>query len=162
MFKVGEYVLHTNHGICKIDSIESIVFNGAHTDYFVLHPIFGEHNNIVLKIPVSNENYLDPVLTKTEVNRLFDKIRLKGDYWNDNPMKRNIEYKLMFQNKDFVNIAIIIRSINNRKNEAKKLSATDKKIYDNAKLIFFGLCSLAYNIDYDDVETFFYKQLNKK
>jgi CarD family transcriptional regulator len=162
MFKIGECVIHANHGVCKIDSIENISYDGKSEAYYVLHPVFGNQNNFVLKIPVSNENYLDSLISESDISEIIKKIILSKDYWNDNPMKRTLEYKTMFQNKDFVKLGVLIRSINNRKNDNKKLSATDKKIFENAKVIFYGICSVVLKMPYDQVNDFYFGKIYKE
>lgn len=161
MFKIGDNVIHTNHGICKIEDIEEISYGGKKQSYYVLRPVFGDQTKIVLKIPVDNCSYLDSVLSKGEVNKIFNVIRETPEYWNDNPMKRTIEYKQYFQEKDFVNIGVLIKSITLRKEISKKLSSTDKRFLETAKMIFYGICCVAYNIKFENADEFFFKKISK-
>lgn len=159
MYKIGETVIHSNHGVCKITNIEKLSFDGIESEYYVLEPVYANRNSIVLKIPVNNNDYLDKMISKNALSTILNDVCKSKDSWNDNPIKRNLEFKSLFANKDYVNLGILVRTIYNRKMLSKKLSATDKKIFESAKFLMFGIIASVQNMDYEDVEEYFYKKV---
>lgn len=159
-YKVGEHVIHLYHGICKIDKIGSEDFYGEIREYYYLHPVFGSSGSMIIKIPCTDNQYLEKLLTKKEIDKLLKEIRNAPDKWNDNPLKRNQEFKEFFINKNYVAIGAIIRTIKNRKDSTKKISETDKRIMETAKLLIYGIIALGIGIKYEDCETYFFKKIS--
>lgn len=54
MFKVGEAIVHPKIGACRVKAIKEQVILGEKHKCFVLTPLFENHNNLKITLPVEN------------------------------------------------------------------------------------------------------------
>ena len=52
MFEIGQVVVYTTYGVCKINDITSMSFSGENIDYYVLKPL--KEAKTELTVPVDN------------------------------------------------------------------------------------------------------------
>ena len=63
MFKIGEYVVYGNTGVCKVEDITTMDMVGTEKEYYVLVPVYNKNGRAFL--PVDNTKVvIRPVLTK--------------------------------------------------------------------------------------------------
>ena len=75
MFKIGDYVVYGNTGICRVEDITSLNMNGSEKEYYVLVP--AEGNNSRSFLPVDNTKVvIRPVLTKEQAMKALKKLML--------------------------------------------------------------------------------------
>ncbi|MDE6951262.1 MAG: CarD family transcriptional regulator, partial [Lachnospiraceae bacterium] len=46
MFKVGEYVVYGNTGVCRVEGIGPLPIGSSDKDYYTLVPVYGRNSRI--------------------------------------------------------------------------------------------------------------------
>ena len=91
MFQIGDVVVYTTYGICRVENIIDMNFNGNLTKYYVLVPL--SEAKTELTIPVDNpitSARLHGLLSEDEINEIIDEIPYLEPFWipNDNERKK--------------------------------------------------------------------------
>lgn len=75
MFKVGEYVVCGNNGVCKINDITTLNISGVDKKrkYYMLKPIYSETSTVYLPVD-SGSVSMRRILSKMEADTLLDSI----------------------------------------------------------------------------------------
>ena len=54
MFEIGDLIIYSAHGICKIDDICERTVSGVTRSYYVLHPM-ENYTQLTIRTPVNND-----------------------------------------------------------------------------------------------------------
>ena len=75
MFKVDEYVVCGNNGVCKIQDITTLNISGVDKKrkYYMLKPIYSETSTVYLPVD-SDQVSMRRILSKAEADRLLDSV----------------------------------------------------------------------------------------
>lgn len=158
-YKINEFVIHNRHGICKIVSIKQDSFSGEEKDFYVLNPIYGKENSLNILISVDDPINIEKLFNKKQVDKFLSEAKKIPNWWNENPLKRTQEFKDIFNSRDYARIAAIIRILNLRKEEKKKISETDKKILENSKLLIYGIIASGVGISFEESSEYLRKRV---
>jgi CarD family transcriptional regulator len=132
MFRVGEWILHSNEGVCKVAAVGKLEFDNAETGtlYYTLEPYYGTGQ---LYTPVDSPVFMRPALTKQQAEELINQIaEITAD--PDQQIIPNTLcdlYKSCIQTEDCNALAAFIRHLLDRR-EANLLNGRKPpKIEDN-------------------------------
>ena len=110
MFKVGEYVVYGNTGVCKVEDITTMDMVGTEKEYYVLVPVYNKNGRAFL--PVDNTKVvIRPVLTKDEALKLIDTIPQIEEIPPVNDKGREERYKELAKACDCRSWVTIIKTI---------------------------------------------------
>ena len=141
MFSVGDILMYTTYGICKVDELQEKEFMGKASSYYILVPL--DESKTKLSVPVDNpftKARLHYLLKKEEASDIINQIPYLNTRWIDNDNLRKKEFSDLIKNGDRKETIIILKSIKEHENsligKARKLHAIDRQIYDDGiKLI---------------------------
>lgn len=166
MFNIGDLIIYSAHGICKIDDICEKTVSGITSTYYVLHPM--ENNQqLTISTPVNNDKVvmLD-LLTTEEANQILDSFMYPGIEWNDKPSIRHHLYFDIFNTGDRRNIAKVVNTLMRKKIEAeqheRRLYEQDRKLLDNAKNILFKELALSLNSSFEEINKIVLKKISEQ
>ena len=138
MFKIGDYIMYSLTGVCKvIDIVKEKYFDSDEKDYYVLEPVYAT-TKTVIKIPVDNKKvFMRPIISEDDIKDLIDKIPLEEDIWIDDERERNHQFKLMVHSGDCKQWSTLIKSIflkkEQKKKEGKKITQEDERLMKSAE-----------------------------
>lgn len=142
MFKVGDTILYTTYGVCKIRELTTMVFNGANNEYYVLVPI--NESKTELTIPVNNPvvtSRLHPLLSKEKVEDIIKTIPDIKTYWIDNDNERKKEFTDTIKLGNREDTISIIKSIKKHQlsliGKNRKLHSVDEQVMRDAEKLIF-------------------------
>ena len=133
MFSVGEYVMKSNEGVCRIDStlmMQSYDAERGEIPYYLLIPVSNE--NVKVYIPVSEE-YRDvrPVMKKEEAIALLNRVASIDAAVIENDRQREQFYKEAMRSLKPDRLVEILKNMAERKemrrNEGKKMTSIDER-----------------------------------
>lgn len=152
MFNIGDIVVYTTYGICKITEKMSRMFNGTNNEYYVLVPL--NESKTQLTIPVNNPltiARLHQLLSTNEINNIINQISYLETYWIDNENERKKEFAETLKNGDRLETLKMIKSIKNHqlsiKDKNRKLHACDEQVMRDAEKLIVDEFSYVLNID---------------
>lgn len=167
MFKLGEYIIYANTGVCKIEDICTL--EGAESQnkvYYKLKPAFKPET---VFIPVDSSVFMRRVLTQKEALEFIDSIPQIPEDEKAQALDQkslNLHYKSFLNSHECHTLAQLIKTISRKQtrltNEGKKLIKTDADFMQRAKDILHGELSISLGIPPEEVGEFIEKRLGEK
>ena len=150
LFKTGDLIIYSTHGVCRIDDISDMTVAGETKSYYTLHPI-NNAQKLQISIPVDSDKVMMLTLLEAkEAKEILESFRSPGVEWNPHPNNRNREFLNVVHSGNRHDIAQVINTLARRQSEAillnKKLYEQDRKILENAKTILVKELSLALEL----------------
>lgn len=159
MFSIGDLVIYSTHGVCKIDDICQKTVAGVTREYYELHPLGNEqetqltistpvHNNEVTMLELMDEDEADDVLEsfKNPVMKQYEDVS-----------KRHNAFAKLVDSGDRQELANVTNTLMRKKMEMlqdnKKLNQRDQDLLNAAQDTLFE--ELAISLDTNS------KQINK-
>jgi CarD family transcriptional regulator len=165
MYNIGDLIIYSAHGICKIDDICEKTISGSTTMYYVLHPI-DNSKQLSISIPVNNDKVIMlDLLKKEEAHEILESFQEPGILWNDKPNLRYTLYNNIVNTGDRKEIAKVVNTLLRKQNEAelhgKKLYEQDRKLLDMAQNILFKEMAISLNTTWEDINEMVLTHLKK-
>lgn len=167
MFRVGDYVVYGNTGICRIEDITHLDNGVGDSDklYYVLVPDDGRGGKSFL--PVDNTKVvLRAVITKEEALELIDRIPRIEKIGVGNDKQREEKYKELAKQCDCESWVTIIKTIYVRRQEriaqGKKITATDDKYCRIAEDSLYSELGFAIGKNKDEMEAFIRERIDNR
>ncbi len=157
MFKIGDYVVYGNTGVCRVEDITVMNMVGTEREYYVLVPVFNKNGRAFL--PIDNTKViLRPVITKEQALELIDDIPNIEEIWIANDKVREEKYKELAKQCSCKSWISIIKTIYLRKQEriaqGKKVTTTDERYFKLAEDSLYSELGFAMDMDKNDMESF--------
>lgn len=155
MYNIGDLVIYSAHGICKITDITEKTYGGVTQNYYVLQPI-DETENLTINAPIEKaESVFQKLMEKDEANKVIESFHEDGVDWIDKPQSRNQTYNKIMNSGDRMDIAKVANTLLQKRYETevegKKFSEIDKKLLQSIESILFKEVSLALNVPFEKV-----------
>ena len=148
MFKVGDTIIYSSHGLCHINAISEKTFSGVTKSYYILHPL----NNPKLEIcaPISNKsNSMLELMTKEESEAIIDSFTQPGLEWIEKSNHRSQTYSDRVKKGDRREISRVIKTLMMKKMQIerndKKFPEVDRKLLSSMQDILFAELALSLN-----------------
>lgn len=141
MFKKGDLVLYSAHGICKIDDICEKTISNTKKSYYSLHPM--NDGKLRISIPVDNDKItIQELLTKEEGENIIESFKFEGYEWIDIDNERCTKYNEIIKQGNRTEIAKIANTLMKKKLE---LESNGKKFHEKDKRILQGIQSILFS-----------------
>lgn len=165
MFKVGDLIVYSSHGVCKIYNIKEKVFLGEKKNYYEIHPI--NDDRLFLSVPVEKgDSLLFKMAERKEAENLLDKFNEEGYEWIENNNERVKTYSDILKTGKREEISLVLNAL---VTEGMKLSKIDKKLNEKDKRILiiieeilFEELAYALEITREEVKAKVYKIIKSR
>ena len=155
MYNIGDHVVKSNTGICKI---EDIVFLDMHGDgekqYYVLLPIADARAKLFVNVE-ADRTKIRPVMTKDDALAFIQKIESIKAVWIANDKLREQKYKEAFRSNEPEALVGVIKNLykrgQDRLAEGKKIAATDEKYFKMAEDALYSELAFSLEIRKDEI-----------
>lgn len=159
MFKINEYIVYGNDGVCKVEGIGKPDFSDESSDkkYYMLKPVFCD--NSIIYSPIDNSRVvMRRVITKEEVQELINLIPEISTIDESNHRALEEKYKSALNTMDCKEWIKIIKTVYEKKqNEpvsGKRIGQIDKKYMKQAEELLYSELSIPLNIPKENVEEY--------
>lgn len=166
MFSIGDVVIYTTYGICKISNIIEMSFGGSTKEYYILHPL--TESKTELTIPVDNpmtKIRLHPLLSESEINDLIHEIPFMEVYWIERDNDRKVKFGDIVKSGDRKETIRLIKCIkyhaHDIKDKGRKLHATDETAMKDAEKLILDEFSFVLNMEREKVSIILNTELEK-
>ena len=155
MFKVGDYVVKQNTGICKIEDIVFMSLTGEEKQrYYMLIPIDDQGAKLYVNVG-ADRTRLRPIMTKEESEDFIKKIADIEAIWVPNDKIREQQYKEAFKTNEPESLVAIIKNLHKRTQlriaQGKKITSTDEKYFKNAEKALYSELAFSLGVEQKDV-----------
>ena len=155
MFSVGDYVVKSNTGICRINDIVLLDMRGeGEKQYYVLLPIDDARAKIFVSVD-ADRSKVRPVMTKDDASAFVSRIDDIKAVWIANDKLREQKYKEAFRSNEPEALVGVIKNLYLRGRariaEGKKIAATDDKYFKMAEQALYSELAFALEIPMEEV-----------
>lgn len=131
MFNVGDLVIYSTQGICKIDDICKKTYLGTTRDYYILHPL--EDSKLKICTPVDNDKVtMQEIVDRDGAEKMLESFKLPDINWIESWGMRNQEYSKIVKRGDRMEISRLLNTLMRKKQQdeagGKKFSERDNKL----------------------------------
>lgn len=157
MFKVKQYVNHRYSGVCLVKDISPLLNKPEGPDYYVLEPLYGEDYGSVVRVPVTNQTCIFPILSRKEVIGILKSFKkLKEGYIEDTKLRKST-YEAYIASGQIEKIAQLLHFAVKKRDEEGKCNSLDKQFINKATPIVYGNFSVSLGMPYEKVERYIKK-----
>jgi CarD family transcriptional regulator len=161
MLNIGDLVIYSGHGICKIDDICDQTYSGYTKTYYVLHPLENSHQ-LTISIPVDNHKVnMSRLIQSDQAKEILETFHLPGVDWIENNHNRNQVYNDIIKNGNRIEIAKVVNTLIRKKQQSemneKKFGEQDKHLLFAIQNILFNEIAISLNTTYDAIFKEVYK-----
>ncbi len=157
MYKINEKVVYPMHGVGVISKIEEMEVLGETHLYYILKLSMTE---MTVKIPVdkSDELGLRSVVSESEINEVYEVLKQDNPEADDDNWKNRYNTnQTKIKSGSITELAEVVRNLfirntKNNKNNKKELSASEKRLFDNALQLMIDEIALSKSIEKTEVE----------
>ncbi|MFR5876672.1 MAG: CarD family transcriptional regulator [Eubacterium sp.] len=148
---VGDYVVYSTKGICRVENIETKNFDRENRNYFVFVPVFDTKSTYFIPVDYdSSRVHIKTALTGQEAKALMEFAENTDPAeWIANSNERKQVYDNLYKTGTREQIIKVIKAIkkheNNQKALGKQLYATDDRILKGCVNLICG--ELAFVLD---------------
>ena len=156
MFKIGEYVVCGNNGVCKIQDITTLNINGVDKKrkYYMLKPIYSETSTVYIPVD-SVQVSMRRILSKTEADSLLDSIPQTQMLTIHDEKTVEILYRECMQSNNCGEWMRLWKTLyfrkKNRLEKGHKVTALDSRYYKLAEEKLCGELALVLGMDLEEV-----------
>jgi CarD family transcriptional regulator len=154
MYNIGDLIIYSSHGICRIDDICEKTYSGMTQNYYVIHPI--EDDNLTINAPVELVNKtMVEIMNHSEALEIIESFKQPGIMWIDKAMDRTKSFTEIIKSGKRKEISMLLNTLMRKKNEFestdKKLSDPDRRLLLWIQSILFKELSIALDITIEEV-----------
>lgn len=166
MFEVGDYVVHGNSGVCKVEAVQTMDGIGADKKrmYYTLIPLYAAGSKLF--VPVDGKKVITrAVITKAEVEKLLEEWHDIETLWVENDKKREDIYKEALRSCDCRQWVKLIKTSYERNQDrirnGKKATTSDERYLHMAEENLFGEMAIPLQMSKGEAEEYFIAQISK-
>ncbi len=156
MYKVGEYVVKPNTGICRIEEITVMNLTGnGEKEYYVLLPVGDKKAKLYVTVD-ADKSRLRPVMTKSDAEQFIQEIPQIDAIWVPNDKLREQQYKKAFLTNDPRDLVGVIKNLYHRGQarlvQGKKITSTDERYFKQAEKALYAELAFSMEIEQDKIQ----------
>lgn len=163
MFKIGDIVVYSATGVCKISDICQKDFGGLSMQYYVLTPIMQKASTVF--IPTNNEKLtrkIHHILSKEEFNDVFSAVKKRKPVRPESEIERKEKFTEILESGDREGLIMMVYDLGLFKIEqiesGRRLHLADERLLNSAKALLFEELSYVFGISCDDIPHFLEQQ----
>lgn len=155
MHDIGDLIIYSGHGICRVDDICDKSINGAVKTYYVLHPIENDHQ-LTIHSPTDNTKIMMlKLVNKDEAEKILESFRSNGVDWIENSHSRIKSYTAIVDAGNRIEIAKTANTLMQKKlvieAEGRKFFEQDSKLLINIQTILFKELAIVLDTSTDQI-----------
>ena len=157
MLKVNDYIHHKHSGVCIVQAIGPLLPNSPLL-YYQMKPLYGEDKGTTLRIPVTNETSLSPLLTKKEADEIIANWPTGENLYETDSKKRKADYERALTSGEYRIYPPLLEGIRQKKAKEGHLNSMDQQFYIRALPLLYGELAQALGLEYEDVDAYILKR----
>ena len=166
MFQIGDVLVYTTYGICRVENIIEMNFNGSLTKYYILVPLSEAKTELTIPVdnPITNSR-LHKLLTPEEINEVINQIVYLEPFWIPNDNERKKAFNDIIKKGDRKDTLQMLKSVKKHqlslKDKVRKLHACDEQVMHDAEKLIVDEFSYVLNKEKIEIYTLVNNELMK-
>lgn len=166
MYKIGEYIIYGNDGVCKVEDVGVLNISGINKKriYYTLKPVY---ENGKIFTPIDTSVFMRSLINYEEVQQLIESIPyIKDKKCNEkNSRLLQIYYKNLLQTHECSDLLTLIAGIYEKKDKAmksgKKLGQIDNRFMKVAEGLINDEFSVVLGIPREEVADYIKEKIQE-
>lgn len=166
MYKIGEYIIYGNDGVCKVEDVGVLNISGINKKriYYTLKPLY---ENGKIFTPIDTSVFMRSLINYEEVQQLIESIPyIKDKKCNEkNSRLLQIYYKNLLQTHECSDLLTLIAGIYEKKDKAmkngKKLGQIDNRFMKVAERLINDEFSVVLRIPREEVADYIKEKIQE-
>ncbi|MDU1539726.1 MAG: CarD family transcriptional regulator [Paeniclostridium sordellii] len=166
MYKIGEYIIYGNDGVCKVEDVGVLNISGINKKriYYTLKPVY---ENGKIFTPIDTSVFMRSLIKYEEVQQLIESIPyIKDKKCNEkNSRLLQIYYKNLLQTHECSDLLTLIAGIYEKKDKAmengKKLGQIDNRFMKVAEGLINDEFSVVLGIPREEVADYIKEKIKE-
>lgn len=156
MYKIGDYIVKNGNGVCKVEDLVHLDFDGADKKktYYLLVPVEDTKGRVYVPTDTTDTS-VRRAMTKKDALELLHKIPEIEEQWIENDKLREKKYKEVLKNNVPEELVGIIKMTYLRKmkrlEEGKRNAVVDERYFRIAEKTLYTELGFALHMDRDEV-----------
>lgn len=155
MFKVGDLIIYSGQGICRIDDICEQTILEESKDYYILYPVASP--SLKISTPVDNKKVLMmELISKADACKAMESFKKPGIDWIEIASNRMGQYSEIVKKGNRREILKVANTLMRKKYETelkgKKMYGQDNNFLNNIKNILFSELALAFDTTFEAID----------
>ena len=156
MFKVGDYVVRANKGICKVVDITHMDMAGTNPDmlYYIMVPVLDQGSKLFVPTEIGDQTYRY-ALSRSEAESIIARVPEIEEPWITDNKHRENNYKEAIKSNKPEQLVSIIKNIYVRKQDridhGKKSLAVDDRYFKLAEDLLYSELAFAIGCEKDEI-----------
>lgn len=164
MFKVGDYVVHGNSGVCRVEEIQTMSAGAGQRTYYTLIPLYASGSRLF--VPTDSKKVVTrSVMTKEEAEKLLADWGEIDILWVDNDKNREEVYKKALRSCDTHQWVQLIKTSYQRNQEriqnGKKATSSDERYLQMAEDNLIGELAIPLGMTRGEAEDYFISRVRE-
>lgn len=159
MFNIGDLIIYSGEGVCKVEEIGNPVIGGKIADrlYYTLSPLYRSGRVLA---PVEGKVFMRPVISREDAMALIEAIPATEEEACEERNLRMLteHYQARLQQYDPMELVRVIKSVQKKRDLAlsrgKKLGQIDERFMHRAEEMLYGELAVALKIEKNQVVSF--------
>lgn len=166
VYKIGEYVICGNKGVCMVEDITTLTMPGVDKarEYYILKPVYMTGSTVYVPAD-SPRDTMRSVLNREEAMQLIGIIPEISPITTANDKLLEQEYRNCLRTTRCEEWVKIIKTIYLRKQKrleaGRKVTAVDTKYYRLAEDNLYGELAISFDMPRDEVEAYITEEMDK-
>ena len=166
MFEVGDFVVHGNSGVCRVDAVQTMDGIGADRQrvYYTLVPLYTSGSKLFVPTD-SKKVIIRSVMTKKDVKKLMDEWNEFETLRVENDKNREEVYKEALRSCDSRQWVRLIKTSYQRNQtrieKGKKATTSDERYLQMAEENLFGELAIPLEMSRGEAEAYFVAKVRK-
>lgn len=161
MYKIGEFIIYGNDGVCEVENVGLLNMSGIDKDryYYTLKPV---NKSGKIFTSVDTGVFMRLISTCEEVQQLIELIpSIKGVECNEkNTRLLQPYYEKFIKTHDCIDLLALISGFYNKKTDGKKMGQIDEKYMRIAQGLIKDEFSAALGIPIEEVESYITEKIS--
>jgi CarD family transcriptional regulator len=159
MYQVGDIIIYSCEGACRVESIEKLDVSGIDHEklYYNLSPVYHMGN---IFVPLDTKMFMRPVIKPEDARNLINLIPTIKVNLVVSMSRRSLEelYNDHIQTHDCTDLIRVLKIVHVKgiaaAKDRKKLGAIDERFRKKAEDLLFGELALVLSMSKDDVKSY--------
>ncbi len=152
MFAIGDHIIYSTHGLCRINDICDETVSGVTKKYYKLHPL--ENTLVTISTPVGNDKVVMLKLLQKEQALEIIEVFKQPEAESQTPQNPKTQPNKIHSG-DRMQIAGVINALMRKKFDTQiqkeSFYAHDYKLLNNTQIILFKELAHAMDVSFEDI-----------
>lgn len=166
MYKIGDYVVYSCQGVCRIGAMEERNVQGNKRLFYVLHPVYQAEASYM--IPSDNPAALAklrPIITRQQLDMILADEMMRQSCWIADENQRKQRYRELIVGGDYAALVQMVHTLHQHKKQqreaGRKVHLCDDNFLHDAQRLLMGEFAVVLGIAPEHVESYVLNALNQ-